>query len=193
MYYIGMKGQYDEWSVGLAVSQDGIHWEKYSSPVLTANENEYQISIHSVLKKNGIYYLYYNSYLNLSEPSKIFLATSTDGINWERYLGNPILVPSQTWENGSITNPSVIYDGNEFKMVYESAAHTGFGMAVSTDGKNWIKSNSNPIFTVNDIYNSWTYKISYPSLCNFDNQYRLYYTGYDYNNYPVIAFATKLK
>jgi len=78
-------------------------------------------------------------------------------------------------------------------MVYESTVHTGFGMAVSMDGKNWIKSNLNPIFTANNTYNCWTYKISYPSFCNFDNEYRLYYTGYDSNNYPVIVFAEILK
>ena len=193
LYYIGMQNQYSNWSLGLAVSQDGIHWQKYSSPVLSANENEFQISAHSILKKDGIYYLYYNSYLNLSDASKFYLATSTDGINWERYSGNPILIPSQTWENGSITNPSVIYNGNEFEMVYESAIHTGFGMAVSKDGKNWTKLNSNPFFTANDTQNNWTFKVSYPSFFNFDKEYRIYYTGSDSNSLPVLALLQKYK
>ena len=194
MYYIGMQEQNNQWGIGLAVSKDRIHWQKYPSPVLSANENEFQISVHSVVKKDDVYYLYYNAFLNLSNESKICLAISSDGINWERYSNNPILAPSQNWEQGCVSNPSVIIDGNEFIMVYEnSPMHVGFGMAVSKDGKNWTKLNSNPFFTTNNTSNFWASKISYPSLFNFVNEYRLYYTGYQNNDFPVIAFARKYK
>ena len=38
MYYNGFQDQYGKWNIGLAVSSDGIHWEKYSEPVLVADD-----------------------------------------------------------------------------------------------------------------------------------------------------------
>ena len=94
MYYSGFSDQYSNWDIGLATSPDGINWTKYSgNPVIYGNSGwEFQVVATSILKIDGIYFLYY--YGKNSPEYKIGLATSTDGINWTKYQGNPILVPS---------------------------------------------------------------------------------------------------
>ena len=37
MYYNGWSSQYDQWQIGLAFSDDGINWQRYTDPVLYAD------------------------------------------------------------------------------------------------------------------------------------------------------------
>lgn len=189
MYYSGYKNQYDMWHIGLATSLDGVNWIKRNSPVLSATSTEYQIVASDVIKVGGLYYMYFTVISN-SNNLKIYLAISNDGINWERYNNNPILMASQQWEGTGIYFPSVIYDSSQFKMVFSNKAVTGLGMAVSSDGKNWDKSNSNPFFTANQSFNQWTPEVAYPFYRKFGNEYRIYYSGTP-NNY-AIGFVRKV-
>lgn len=69
-------------------------------PAGTWDEKAYLIKPIGVSKKNGIYYMYYlagsegcwNEHADTRHQS-IGLATSTDGINFTKYAGNPILKP----------------------------------------------------------------------------------------------------
>jgi len=107
MYYFGYADPYGKWDIGLAISTDGINWEKYPSPVLPGTSGwERQIASSSVIKYNDVYYLYYTG-RNLPEL-KIGLATSTDAINWTRFEGNPILTNTEPWEENGVYEPTVI-------------------------------------------------------------------------------------
>lgn len=173
MYYCGYRDQYGIWNIGLAVSQDGISWEKYSSPVLTASAFEEQIGASTVIKKDGTYLMYYN-YRKSNGDRAICLATSSDGINWEKYAGNPILKADKSWEGSAIAVPSVIYENGQFKMIYQNYNTSAFGMAFSADGINWTKK-SDPFWKVDQL--KWCSKIAYPYIGKLNNEYRLYYTG----------------
>ncbi len=185
MYYSGWKDQYGIWPVGLATSSDGIHWEKYNgNPVLSGKDWDYAIRPQSIVKRNGIYYLFYTG--GLGYNCKIGVATSQDGYNWERYSGNPIMTYDKTWEGSGVGFPSVIYENDQFEMVYQGSvqqtqSNTGFGFAFSKDGFNWVKNSSNPFFSTADCNNNWL-KISFPSFIKIDNESRIYYTGIDFNN-----------
>ena len=180
MYYNGFQDQYGVWDIGLATSSDGIHWTKYLNPVLTPSTLEHQIGVSSVINVNGKYYLYYTA-RNYPYYS-IGVATSSDGINWTKIPGNPILSPDAVWEGTGVYSPSVIYDGGQFKMVYMNAAATGFGFAYSSDGINWQKDSNNPFFTPSMVTSKWTNGIAYPDFHKFGNHYSIYYTGYPNNN-----------
>ncbi len=188
MYYNGFQDQYEKWNIGLAVSQDGIHWEKNNEPVLAADEQEYQIVVSSVIKHNSIYYMYYT--VRHYPYYSISLATSTDGINWSKYANNPIINSTKDWEGTGVFYPSVIYNQNRFEMIYMNADANSFGFAVSSDGINWSKNNS-PVFTTNDTYNKWANRIAYPNFNNFNSKLKLYYTGYKNYDDGVIAVASK--
>jgi predicted GH43/DUF377 family glycosyl hydrolase len=176
MYYLGSTRDYGSLSVGLATSIDGIHWVKYSNPVITPNEQYYSIGLTDIVQ-NGNMYLAYFDYTTLnSTGGKIGLATSTDGLNWVMYSGNPILVSTLAWEGGSIHNPSVIFDNNQYKMVYGNAiGQNAFGMATSSDGFNFVKKEE-PILRNRNTTNNLA-QISYPFFRKFNNVSCIYYTG----------------
>lgn len=182
MYYSGWSDAYGRWDIGLATSLDGITFTKHPTPVIygTGVDWEYRIAPSSILKINGTFYLYYTGGLMTSTVRKIGLALSTDGITWTKYAGNPILTKTSSWEAEGPFYPSVIMDGNTFKMVYASPNSIGFGFATSPDGKNWTKSENNPFFTKTMTSNGWgSLDISYPNFVKFGNEYRIYYSGFN--------------
>lgn len=174
MYYCGYRDQYGQWNVGLAVSQDGISWERHPSPVLTASDYEEKVGAGSVFKKDNQYYMIYN-YAKGNGERGICLATSPDGVQWTKYSGNPVLKADQVWEGSSIYAPSVIYDNGQYKMIYMTLNADTFGAAYSTDLIHWTKKGSGPIFKASQL--KWCSRIAYPFLTKFNGQYRLYYSG----------------
>lgn len=177
MYYSGRSPIYGTIHIGLAYSDDGINWVKHPNPVLYARTGwEENIDAGDVIKINNIYYMYYSGVSG--SGYKIGLATSTDGINWTRYSGNPILTATQAWETEGIYIPSVIKVNDKYYMVYQNGGYSSaFGMAVSSDGINWTKDANNPFFTARNTYQNWTYDIMYPCLRMYNNEMRVYYSG----------------
>ena len=193
MYYTGWSDNYGNWDIGLAVSSDGINWTKHPNPVLYGTSGwEFQIGASSVIKHNETYFLFYTG-RNLPQY-KIGLATSTDGVNFTKYSGNPILTNTEPWENSGVLYPSVIYENNQFKMVYMNSTGTAFGFAYSPDGMNWTKDTNNPFFTKDNTANGWAaVKIAYPNFIKLQNEHRIYYSGYNSNNSLFkIGFMRKL-
>ncbi len=192
MYYCGYSDQFGRWGIGLATSADGINWVKYPYPILMGTTGwEYQIGSSAILKKNGIYYLYYYG-RNLPSYS-IAVATSLDGINFTKYSGNPILTAVHQWELNGLLYPSVIEENTQLKMVYMNSNGSGFGIATSTDGFNWTKSSSNPFFTNQNTSNNWASgKVAYPYWLKLNNETRIYYSGTSqYSDEHRIGFMRK--
>jgi len=177
MYYNGWHDQSEMEHIGLAVSADGIHWEKQNSPVLQANSIEYRLTATSIVKKDGVYFLFYSYKPQYSIEFRICLATSSDGLNFTRYQGNPILVPTKSWEGYGLLYATVIYEDGLFKMIYNNEERSAFGLATSTDGYSWTKKISNPVFKVENTTINWCSNITYCNLIHSGNKYFLYYGG----------------
>lgn len=179
MYYFGYTNQTAVWHIGLAVSSDGISWEKNAEPILMGTTGwERQITVSSVVKVGSAYHMYYSG---IDYPNyKMGLATSSDGIHWTRYSQNPILIPTLVWEGTGVYEGTVIYDENQFKMIYMNAGGNdgaAFGYATSIDGKIWQKT-QNPVFRASNTKNLWGgYDIAYPYLLKDSQQLKLYYCG----------------
>lgn len=193
LYYTGWSDPFGNWHIGLATSADGINWVKHPNPVLFGTSgSEFQIAPSSVIRIDSTYYLYYTG-RNLPYVD-IRLATSSDGINWIKYSGNPILTYNQGWEGSGVYSPSVYKSNNTYIMIFMNQLGTGFGKATSTDAINWTKDESNPFFTKDDTNNHWAdYKIAYPNYVRVNNQDRIYYTGLNTNIYPfgMIGYVVK--
>jgi len=191
IYYGGRTSDNAHNHIGMAVSQDGLTWEKFPTPIIYAEPGwEFQLGASDIIKINGIYHLYYYGYSNNSY--KIGLATSLDGVVWNKYPGNPILSPTKPWEGSGIYHPTVYLDDGLYKMIYMTSSTTtsGLGMAYSSDGKNWTKYNNNPVFTTSRLTNNWAYRIGFPSVIKIDNSYRLYYSGRrNYSGDWALGFA----
>jgi len=192
MYYSGWNDQYGEWPVGLANSGDGINWTRYNrNPILTGEGWDVQIRAQSIIKKDGLYYMFFTG--GTGNNCRIGVATSSDGYNWEKYSANPILINEEPWEGNGVAFPSVIYENSLIVMVYQGIldTNTSFGYAYSTDGFHWTKNNNNPFFKTEDA-NQPCYKISFPYYLKTNNEYRIYYTGFDaYNSDWYICLTRK--
>jgi len=189
MYYTGSNSSDGNWHIGLAISQDGINWNKLQEAILLAGQNEPQIHVDEVLKVNNTYFMYYTirDFPNYS----IGLATSQDGLTWTKQQ-NPILSSSFSWEGSGIYFPSVINDDGMLYMVYMNADNSKFGMAKSTDGFIWNKLQDSPVFSVHDVFDGWCNKISYPCFRKINTEYRIYYTGTNSSETKKIGYAVSL-
>jgi hypothetical protein len=59
-------------------------------------------------------------------------------------------------------------------------------MATSTNGINWTKLDSNPIFKPQNTSNGWAYyDIAYPCFIKAGNEYRIYYSGWNQGMYKI--------
>jgi hypothetical protein len=106
---------------------------------------------------------------------------STNGINWTGTAHN-ILGSLQAWET-AFTSPHVLKSGTTYFMFYGSGgtfSNQGIGMATSTDGQNFTKSATNPIFSTSDSPPAWRNDRTYtPYVMQDATGWRMYYTGRD--------------
>ncbi len=104
-----------------------------------------QIASPSVIKTSGGYLMYYEAQDTASNTWRIGLATSSDGITWNKSSANPVLSPGTagTWDAFEVRYPSVHYDGSTYRMWYCGRDHIDstakIGLATSTDGITWNK------------------------------------------------------
>jgi predicted GH43/DUF377 family glycosyl hydrolase len=149
--------------IGFATSSDGISWTKYSgNPVLTISSSGWDsrhVTSPFVLYDGKTYKMWYQGQ-DASTDWQIGYATSTDGINWNKYSNNPVLkIGSSGWDSHYVTNPNIYYDGSQYKMWFTGLGDIGggnvpyqIGYATSIDGINWDKYLNNPIITASGFY-----------------------------------------
>ena len=204
MWYTG-SGQTETDSVirvriGYAYSSDGISWTKYeNNPVLGPTHGTWDsvgLETVSVLLDNEApeterYKMWYAGVNDENTGLYSFgYAYSSDGINWVKYEGNPILEagPSNSWESGSPEGPTVIKDNGIFKMWYgavdtvdngqETDYRSNIGYAWSVDGKSWEKYPDNPVLLTGD-WGSWDAAvIQDPFVMKIDETYYMWYSGF---------------
>lgn len=146
-----------------------IHPDPVLNPGPSGSWDEVQVSGPNVLKTEEGYLMYYDA-LGQGKISMIGMATSSDGIQWEKYNdpatndsafaeSDPILTVSpQGWDSKRVLDPNVIKTPNGFEMIYLATSGTGkfapgefsFGAATSSDGVIWMKSDQNPILSNRD-------------------------------------------
>jgi hypothetical protein len=169
--------------IAYATSTDGITWTKYGIVMAPSQawENS-EISPDSVLYENGLFKMWYHGGAQwiggvYTARESIGYATSSDGITWTNYAGNPILSlgASGTWDSGNVAagpvfNLSAMGLGTGYRMYYNGepptpANHRGLGMATSPDGMAWTKYSGNPVipygFGANSNYDGWQGAIIY--------------------------------
>jgi len=136
MWYTGDDGS--KGKIGYAISSDGITWAKYTgNPVLDVGESgtwdDYGIYAPTVIFDGTKYQMWYTGRRE-SQNMRIGYATSTDGINWEKYEGNPVLDvgESGTWDDYWISSPTVIFDGTKYQMWYAGRSDSNYRIGYAT-------------------------------------------------------------
>lgn len=136
--YSGWDGKV--WRTGLAVSPDGLHWNKTGlllSPGPAAWEGAY-IAANGTQLEDRYYY-------QAGNPPQIGLAR-----NLRDKLSHPVLTtgPRGAWDERGVADPYVRAVGGKLYLFFlgqDRARRQRLGVAVSTDGEHWTKSLANPI------------------------------------------------
>lgn len=184
--------------IGYAESVDGINWLHHPEPVLLLGVDgewdDEDVETPTVVKHGGLYHLWYSG---RGEPEgsspiefpdaayRIGHAVSTDGINWTKDLGNPVIdvgLPFIEWDWLAAAEPTVVVNDGLFEMWYTGATiklRSGkfflqIGRATSLDGTTWEKVEQNPVLRLN-LKNG----ITTPSVLLNGSDYELWFTLFD--------------
>ena len=138
---------------GHAVSEDMIHWN--DMPIALRPDQEYDCHLEggcfsgSAVEKDGVLFLFYTATTQIDGVVRQTqcIATSKDGVNFEKYKGNPVIKePPQGFSN-DFRDPKVFKNHGRWYMVVGGC----IGSATSDgDGRIFL-------YESDDLYN-WKYK-----------------------------------
>lgn len=182
-HYIMIVSHRNTKSIVRCDSNDGIHWSNPVSVLKPNKESGWEDRVNRACYwiKDGVWYLWYTG-MNEKE-AKIGLAVSKDGYSFKRYQQNPIIVPTESHEQGAVINPCVLWDDADFvfKMWYsagEKFEPDVLCLATSKDGINWEKHGQNPVFTHGvDKYDQC--KVGGCDVVKVNGRYLQFYIGYE--------------
>jgi predicted GH43/DUF377 family glycosyl hydrolase len=179
--------------IGYATSSDGLHWDKYAdNPVLDLGNpgswEDSEVFHPSVVYDGHTYHMWYNGFA--SSMQRTGYATSSDGIIWEKYSGNPVLEMGQSgsWDDFMLVLMATLYMDNQYHMWYtagdgtdEDTRYFRVGYATSPDGIAWMKHPDNPVLDIGPV-GTWDSVGVVTSSVLFDSSsgtYKMWYGGLD--------------
>jgi predicted GH43/DUF377 family glycosyl hydrolase len=182
MYYSARTAG-TNFSIGLATSSDGIHWQKYGgNPIVMIGApgswDDVFVEMPKVLLVDGTYYMWYMGYDGLA--GRIGLATSVDGVSWTKHPSNPVLAPGApgSWDGYWLGEGSVVFANGVFYMLYMGAPGDyleRIGLATSTNGYSWQKYSGNPVMVPTSGWESA--RIAPSAVVLRDNTFHLWFSG----------------
>ncbi|MCC6862372.1 MAG: hypothetical protein IT158_27600 [Bryobacterales bacterium] len=181
-FYSGFDGR--TWRTGMAVSKDGLRWEK-SGMVLAPDpaswEGGYIAANGSAAFVQDRFLYWYQA--GPRERPRIGLARSGDGRRW-RKLPEPVLEtgPRGSWDERGLGDPYVIRAGGSFYLFYlgqDRARRQRLGLARSEDGIDWEKLRSNPILEPGEAGSFDENGLGEPAVWSRQGYYWMVYTGRD--------------
>lgn len=187
LYYATDAGR-----IELATSPDGVLWTRVG--VVLAPSEPWEggaVSGPTVLRDAGGFRLYYEG----GARAGVGLATSADGLAFDKHPANPLLAPSAAWEGGRVGNPTVRTDGaGRFRMLYDGDGGRGVGAAVSEDGLAWTKEGGAPAIALGGPEDFDAERASDPTLLIERTAlgrevFRVWYTGRDGSGNESIGAA----
>jgi predicted GH43/DUF377 family glycosyl hydrolase len=209
-YVIRENGQYKMWytgcataqllyRIGYATSSDGINWARHTSnPVFepgTANWESASVAYGCIMPYANGYKMWYSGGSSSWSETAIGYATSLDGITWERYTGNPVLLSgtSGQWDH-IVFGPRVLYIDNSYYMYYTGEINLyqsdKIGLATSSDGLVWTKYPYNPV--LNPSTGQWDgSRIILGSVFMENNTFKMHYSGTNGSSFSI-GLATSL-
>jgi hypothetical protein len=212
MWYVGGSAQ-GIFGIGYATSPDGVQWTKYAAnPILTTTEpwEGTLIEGQTLLKREGLYHMWYGGLAVGSDVSYIGYATSTDGVHWTKYAGNPVISPAvgepRPWDGYSVDTPDVYHDGTVYHMYYRGwrkrSGTSWIGHATSADGIHWTRDPANPILLTASVGGVWDNYQIYRSRVmpgvNPPDPHRfvvdkMWFTGRDYTLKSQVGLAFRVR
>jgi predicted GH43/DUF377 family glycosyl hydrolase len=179
-FFSGYDGK--TWHTGLAVSADGMVWDK-EGRILSPDPSTWEgraiaANGSAIATDTGILYYY-----QAGDPPQIALARSSNGHEWQRH-GPPILPrgPYGSWDETGVGDPYVIRAGRNYYMFYlgqDRARRQRLGVAESEDGLTWYKLRNNPILELGPYPAFDANGLGEPAVWTSRGYYWMLYTGRD--------------
>ncbi|CAM9775234.1 unnamed protein product [Ectocarpus sp. 8 AP-2014] len=128
MYYHALDPDTNKFRVGMATSQDGLAWEK-KGPVFDGGPegsfDERGAGRRRIVMHKGVYHMVYEG-VDKDGVHALGLATSKDGIKWERHSDQPIFERSPpgsgAWDAGGVSSPEIVEtDGGMWYLYYSGS------------------------------------------------------------------------
>jgi predicted GH43/DUF377 family glycosyl hydrolase len=181
--------------IGAAESADGLSWAKSpQNPLLVTGPEAYDsnfIFAPTALRDGNVYKMWYTG----SDESSIWsicLATSEDGITWDKFPANPVLGPSEWYDGERTGDPWVIYDEGIYKMWYTCQNRPeimyAIAYATSPDGVSWTKHPEPVLVADGDGPDNGT--VRDPSVIRSGTGYEMWYRGIGKSGDWTVCYAT---
>lgn len=204
MWYRGVSPNFVSGAIGLALSNNGTTWVKYSgNPVLRPSTVDLKfIGSPYVLRSSSLYNMWYSARAqddpSTSQIQRILYANSFDGVHWDKFTGSPkvALQPAtgaDDWDSGSVFSPSVYFDGSNYGMWYSALNQTflepRIGFAASKDAITWTRFSGNPVLSPSPS-GSWdSAGVENPNVIAGQLGFMLFYDGIGETSTGSIGFA----
>lgn len=96
---------------------------------------------------------------------------------WTRSAANPVLIGTEAWEEDTVLEPNVLHENGIFKLWYRGGGWdttSSLGYATSTDGANFTKYSTDPIF--GEGFGGYAGSVLCPNIFKHADYYYLYFT-----------------
>jgi predicted GH43/DUF377 family glycosyl hydrolase len=148
MYYSG-KDTAGRVRIGLGLSQDGLKWTKCkNNPILDVGMpgswDDWLVYCPHVWRDGASWKMIFTGCDSLDSYFQIGLASSIDGIKWEKSRRNPIFSSCNSWTLNSLGKHEtegwgLLFDGREYSLLYNPVTRKPrqVGLATSKDLVSW--------------------------------------------------------
>ncbi len=188
LYFRGQQSGHDR--IGIARRPverfDGVTWEIRDDPVIDVGAEGSPDELHALdpatVLVDGTIFLYYSAVSPTCSRS-VCLATSRDGIAFEKYPRNPVLIGG---------GPEIVYRKGTFYLYYwkKRPGRRGFQihLSISKDGFSFREAEQAPVLPAGK-YGEWdSHTVETPRIFFESGLYYMVYCGSDrYDDYPAAA------
>jgi predicted GH43/DUF377 family glycosyl hydrolase len=171
--------------INLATSSNGLNWAYCpSNPVISPGEygswDDLRVAMPTIIYDDNMFKMYYQGFRDAYGQWSVGLATSVDGINWEKYP-NPVLSGSMLNNDFKITPNAIIKIDGIFYLYYGAKNYTydyKNCIATSSDGVNWTKMGE-LVFNTNQGWEADAIAIT--SVQKYSDSFQMIYASADEN------------
>ncbi len=160
-------------SVGLAISDDGVRFEKHGSVIVGRSPSV-------VVSGSKVFMIYQND--DGKGFRGFYLAESEDGINFKKCSDVPVMAGQENGWDRFVTTARIYKEKDTFLMLYGGSPDMNdqpdyFGLARSQDLITWEKHPGNPIFGLGAKGEEDGGAMWFPALIDIGSHYVIIYEG----------------